>query len=926
MISVADESNITKTFPMESLSHKKVLSECNQYLERGVCFNSAKEDCHSSDHSSKFEKENVPTNAFTCSMNLNSLGSPPTLDKPTFWKNSNFVTPDKGKGKIKTSIDTMNQATSSIDFSVLTAADFGINPESFTKHQGRAENRFKKLRRRSTIGVRGSPGNDALIRYIAHRKRMRAEEPPSQASPFQRNVLLKDKIAAFQSSFKPLEESEDEMIHTPSISKKAEERSHEQSQLDQVGPSEYKAVALEETLNCESANGAKTPAYIQAVPVLHPNTVESRCLLLEVIPAAGISNTTCGIQSKNTKEGLSSGTTSQQSCKKVRFAEKQTLEIFDETRLPITPLQKGQLPSLCHDNSCLRSVLKKTPVRMLTEDTKEHVDVDYTNTRKGNEELSVFQSCGSLQTERSTRPIDKVEVHSEEADVKVFDTFQPVDTPVHRGEVSFSPTETRDGNSFNTTPIKNPFSQPNFDSDDGLQEISEAVSTVDSVVNTETKVSSPDLHATCTRVTRSSAKKVNKVEETSVRPTREIQTKRTCTTSKVLNPRKFQNGNSVTKSASKKNPASRRKVFGKRKKKKKTQKVYHGSYETVSKKPLLSPIPEMTEDNSLSYQRMSESSISILDHSCSSLGHETPEEANSILHNTEESGSCLYSNLSAVKENALPDAVSCSFLQLQDAVPNDMPSTFPLEPSGKDSSKDLKNILNGQVLKSDYSSESEMELVQGTGEKNRKETSFHLSDSAIEQPSGGDICVNFKRFPRRSRRITPNVEDFQSETPGNNPCVPRDTMEELPSTPQTLSHSGFVNDVLHAIEESFRSIASSTQKRVRRSTRQLKNAESEGLAWISVPAENSVNLVGSDRKARKSSCDFYHPESETFHQKQENLVQTLSPMMEDQKSVHVGVEHCRPKKKRKSICSRGQGGNESNVIQIDKQALVFKSN
>lgn len=60
--------------------------------------------------------------------------------------------------------------------------------------------------------------------------------------------------------------------------------------------------------------------------------------------------------------------------------------------------------------------------------------------------------------------------------------------------------------------------------------------------------------------------------------------------------------------------ASRRKKFGKKKRKKKTQKVFHGHYETVSKKPLLSPIPEMTEDTSLisSYESTPESSVSIL--------------------------------------------------------------------------------------------------------------------------------------------------------------------------------------------------------------------------------------------------------------------------------------------------------------------------
>lgn len=281
------------------------------------------------------------------------------------------------------------------------------------------------------------------------------------------------------------------------------------------------------------------------------------------------------------------------------------------------------------------------------------------------------------------------------------------------------------------------------------------------------------------------------------------------------------------------------------------------------------------------------------------------------MHSTEEGGNCLHSNLSAGKEDALPDTISCSFLQLQDAVPNGMLITFPLELPGSNSSKDVKNTLNREVLKSDNLSESEVELgllnLQGTGEKTSKEASLLTADSAVEQPSGGDICVN-KRFLRRSRRITqclPSVEDFQSETPRNNSCVPRGSIEELPCTPQTVDNSEFLN-VLYAVEESFRSVACSTKKRVRRSMRQLKNAESEGLEWISVPTSDSVNqaLVGSGHKARRRSSAFCHPASEMLHPKQENLVQILSPMMEDQPSAEIGVEHCRQRKKRQSICSQ----------------------
>lgn len=63
-----------------------------------------------------------------------------------------------------------------------------------------------------------------------------------------------------------------------------------------------------------------------------------------------------------------------------------------------------------------------------------------------------------------------MEANSKEVDVKVLDTFQPVDTPEHSGEASFHPSRTRNHSSFNTTPIK-PLSQPNFDGDDVSNEV-----------------------------------------------------------------------------------------------------------------------------------------------------------------------------------------------------------------------------------------------------------------------------------------------------------------------------------------------------------------------------------------------------------------------------------------------------------------------
>ncbi|NWR34799.1 CDCA2 protein, partial [Tachuris rubrigastra] len=64
----------------------------------------------------------------------------------------------------------------------------------------------------STIGLRGSPENNSLIRYLAQQRSKRQKEAFTQISPFKHaNVRsLKDKIETFQTSFESLQEAEGE--------------------------------------------------------------------------------------------------------------------------------------------------------------------------------------------------------------------------------------------------------------------------------------------------------------------------------------------------------------------------------------------------------------------------------------------------------------------------------------------------------------------------------------------------------------------------------------------------------------------------------------------------------------------------------------------------------------------------------------------
>ncbi|NXF75268.1 CDCA2 protein, partial [Sclerurus mexicanus] len=60
-----------------------------------------------------------------------------------------------------------------VDFATVTIADFGIAPGSFTKGWKGNSPTLLKFRRRSTIGLRGSPENNSLIRYLAQQRSSR---------------------------------------------------------------------------------------------------------------------------------------------------------------------------------------------------------------------------------------------------------------------------------------------------------------------------------------------------------------------------------------------------------------------------------------------------------------------------------------------------------------------------------------------------------------------------------------------------------------------------------------------------------------------------------------------------------------------------------------------------------------------------------
>ncbi|NXI55567.1 CDCA2 protein, partial [Chloroceryle aenea] len=85
-----------------------------------------------------------------------------------------YLTPNRGKAEDKADpgISEKQQKTP-IDFATVTIAEFGITQESFTKGSAGKSPMSLKYRRRSAIGVRGSPENNTLIKFLAQQRSIR---------------------------------------------------------------------------------------------------------------------------------------------------------------------------------------------------------------------------------------------------------------------------------------------------------------------------------------------------------------------------------------------------------------------------------------------------------------------------------------------------------------------------------------------------------------------------------------------------------------------------------------------------------------------------------------------------------------------------------------------------------------------------------
>ncbi|XP_059869565.1 cell division cycle-associated protein 2 isoform X6 [Delphinus delphis] len=558
-------------------------------------------------------------------------------DTSFIWGNGKLVTPHKPAAEVTPNRCMSDAFQSPLNFSTVTVEQLGITPESFVKNSsGKSSSYLKKSRRRSTVGVRGSPETNHLIRFIAQQRNLKnaslTKNSPCQGSPvLYRNVhSLREQISAFQSAFHSIKENA-KMTDCPELSETEGEfkitGSTKQESLGECQQCEFPAnlsSKRQRISSPSSSDGNLTDAFglqIHNVAAF-PNTdrqcavetsanlsekfsesrlnLQSGCLageypLLSELTEASSEQTdsdVChlsrlhlcveGIQVADSVEGKRSS----DAVSVDKFTEVST-DMAPEARSLVTPLCQRDIPS--SETFVLRSVLKKPSAKLCLDSLQEHHD----NLCDGGTHPSLILNLANCCKERKAEGQENCTVpdslnvrkrkrvtFGEDLSPEVFDESLPANTPLRKGETP-----------ENIEPLQVSFAGLSPLSKSSISETLSGTDTFASSNNHEKIASCKVGRATRTSNRRSqlisfSEESVCNLFNTEAQPYKE----------KKINRRKSQESNRADRALPRKNQVlkscRRKKAKGK---KKTVQKSLYGERDIASKKPLLSPIPELPE-------------------------------------------------------------------------------------------------------------------------------------------------------------------------------------------------------------------------------------------------------------------------------------------------------------------------------------------
>ncbi|KAK2496201.1 hypothetical protein MC885_010307 [Smutsia gigantea] len=542
--------------------------------------------------------------------------------------NGKFVTPQKD-AEVTPNCCAPDIFKSPLNFDTVTVEQLGITPESFVKNSsGKSSSYLKKCRRRSTVGARGSPETNHLICFIAQQRNLKNAEksPLVQNSPFQGSSVLygnvnslKERISAFQSAFQSITETE-KMTDCPEFSEAGELETtglNKKGSLGKCQRSEFPAQLScgHRRLSSQSDSDEDLPEAVDLQKSSESGLTRSGCLVEESSPLSELTETSSGVKVADCVEGKEpNGAVSLDGLTEV------STETAPEVRALVTPLCKRAFPS--SETFVLRSVLKKPSVKMFLESLQEHCDNlcgDAAHPSRVSNLANCGKECKAGGQENCKVPAflnirkRKRVTFGEDLTPEVFDESLPANTPLRKGGTpvrkealsSISPLLPEQ------SPVPEQLSQPNFDDkEENLENIEplQVSFTVPSPLskssNSETLSGTDDTFSSSNDHEKIASHKVGRVTRTSSRRSQLISFAEECVCSifnteaqpckeKKINRRSQENKRS-NKIRPRKNQAFKS-CRKKKKGKKSVQKSLYGERDIASKKPLLSPIPELPE-------------------------------------------------------------------------------------------------------------------------------------------------------------------------------------------------------------------------------------------------------------------------------------------------------------------------------------------
>ncbi|XP_051016714.1 cell division cycle-associated protein 2 [Acomys russatus] len=544
-----------------------------------------------------------------------------------------LMTPQKHVADVTPNLCTSDTFKSPLDFSTITVEQLGITPESFVRTpSGKTPSSLRKARRLSTVGVRGSPETNCLIRFIAQQQKLKkaVRSPLAHKSPFQGSPGLKpnasalrERMAAFRSAFHSIQETE-KMVGGPAASEADGAASQTSDWTKREGLVEYqqsgfpvnssskrRRISSHDSPDDHLSGAKEKVAHEQvfadqvcaggaSIDVAEKSSdigsAQPGCM---AAPLPELTEASRGLGVADCVEGTRSVVTVPLDTPAAELSS----DPAPVTRSPGSPSAKTFV---------LRSVLKK-PGKLFPENRKEHNLCDggarlLPSPSSYCEEQGTGKENSKTPDYLSQRKRKRV-TFGEDLSPEVFDESLPPNTPLCKGG---TPARQRSVNA--PSPLQSPVGlqllQPNFDDQEENLENIEPPQTPIATLSPSKPSFSDTLPGTDTCSTLNNHKEKNCGVGRPTQTSHKRQQLMSSAEEDICNsyaagakPCKEKNSNRrkcQERKCTSKAPPKKKQVFKKYRKKKRragkgVDKCLYGQRDIASKKPLLSPIPELPE-------------------------------------------------------------------------------------------------------------------------------------------------------------------------------------------------------------------------------------------------------------------------------------------------------------------------------------------